>query len=77
MTDDMLRVAASATNSKAASSWSTSIPAFIDDTWRNAWTAQARTRKRQAAVKANYKSPSGKAVPNTVSDKIDREIDTQ
>jgi membrane dipeptidase len=50
------------------------FPAFIDEKWREAWTALAPERKKaQQAVEAAYKS-KGLPVPYNVSDKIDREF---
>jgi membrane dipeptidase len=50
------------------------FPAFIDEKWREAWTALAPERKKaQQAMEAAYKS-KGLPVPYNVSDKIDREF---
>lgn len=50
------------------------FPAFIDEKWREAWTAQAPERKKaQQAMEADYKS-RGLPVPYNASDKIDREF---
>ena len=50
------------------------FPAFIDEKWREAWTAQAPERKKaQQAMEADYKS-KGLPVPYNASDKIDREF---
>ena len=50
------------------------FPAFIDEKWREAWTAQAPERKKaQQAMEADYKS-KGLPVPFNASDKIDREF---
>jgi membrane dipeptidase len=50
------------------------FPAFIDEKWREAWTAQAPERKKaQQAMEADYKSKS-LPVPYNASDKIDREF---
>jgi membrane dipeptidase len=50
------------------------FPAFIDEKWREAWTALAPERKKaQQAMEATYKS-RGLPVPYNVSDKIDREF---
>ena len=50
------------------------FPAFIDEKWREAWTAQAPERKKaQQAMEAEYKA-KGLPVPYNASDKIDREF---
>jgi membrane dipeptidase len=50
------------------------FPAFIDESWRKAWSAQAPERKRaQEAMEADYKS-KGLPVPYNASNKIDREF---
>jgi membrane dipeptidase len=50
------------------------FPAFIDEKWRQAWSAQAPERKKaQQAMEAGYKS-KGLPVPYNASDKIDREF---
>ena len=50
------------------------FPAFIDESWRQAWAAQSpERRKAQDALAAEYKA-KGLPVPYTASDKIDREF---
>jgi membrane dipeptidase len=50
------------------------FPAFIDETWREAWNACAPERKQaQQAMEAGYKS-KGLPVPYSASNKIDREF---
>jgi membrane dipeptidase len=50
------------------------FPAFIDEAWRQAWSAQAPERKKaQEAMEADYKS-KGLPVPYNASNKIDREF---
>jgi membrane dipeptidase len=50
------------------------FPAFIDEKWRQAWTAQKPERKKaQDAMEADYKA-KGLPVPYNASNKIDREF---
>ena len=50
------------------------FPAFIDENWRQAWSASSAERNRaQDALEAEYKA-KGLPVPYTASDKIDREF---
>ena len=50
------------------------FPAFIDEKWRQAWTAQKPERKKaQDAMEADYKA-KGLPVPYRASNKIDREF---
>ncbi len=50
------------------------FPAFIDEQWRLAWTAQKPERKKaQDAMEAEYKA-KGLPVPYNASNKIDREF---
>ena len=50
------------------------FPAFIDENWRQAWSASSAERnKAQDALEAEYKA-KGLPVPYTASDKIDREF---
>ena len=50
------------------------FPAFIDEKWRQAWTAQKPERKKaQDAMEADYKA-KGLPVPYKASNKIDREF---
>jgi len=50
------------------------FPAFIDEKWRQAWTAQKPERKNaQDAMEADYKA-KGLPVPYNASNKIDREF---
>jgi membrane dipeptidase len=50
------------------------FPAFIDEKWRQAWTAQKRERKKvHDVMEANYKG-KGLPVPYNASNKIDREF---
>jgi membrane dipeptidase len=50
------------------------FPAFIDESWRNAWNAQKKERRQaQDMIEAPYKA-SGLAMPFHASDKIDREF---
>ena len=70
MTDDML-LAMKKNNGVVMVNF---FPAFIDEQWRHAWTAQRPERKKaQDALEAEYKS-KGLPVPYTASDKIDREF---
>ncbi len=70
MTDEMLQAVAK-NNGVVMVNF---FPAFIDENWRKAWTAQAPERKKaQDALEAEYKA-KGLAVPYTASDKIDREF---
>jgi len=50
------------------------FPAFIDENWRQAWSASSPERNQaQDALEAEYKA-KGLPVPYTASDKIDREF---
>jgi membrane dipeptidase len=50
------------------------FPAFIDEKWRQAWTAQKPERKKaQDTMEADYKA-KGLPVPYNASNKIDREF---
>lgn len=70
MTDDMLRAMAK-NNGVVMVNF---FPAFIDENWRKAWSAQSEDRKKaQAAMEAHYKA-EGLPVPFNASDKIDREF---
>ena len=70
MTDEMLQAVAK-NNGVVMVNF---FPAFIDEHWRQAWSAQAPERKKaQEALAAEYKA-KGLPVPYTASDKIDREF---
>jgi membrane dipeptidase len=70
MTDEMLQAVAK-NNGVVMVNF---FPAFIDENWRLAWSAQAPERKKaQDALAAEYKA-KGLPVPYTASDKIDREF---
>ncbi len=50
------------------------FPAFIDDTWRQAWEATRPQRQSAQAVAAAPYRTAGIPVPFSISDKIDREF---
>lgn len=70
MTDDMLRAVAKNNGVVMVNLF----PAFIDESWRQAWNAQKPERqKAQDKLEAEYKA-KGLPVPYEASDKIDREF---
>lgn len=70
MTDDMLRAMAKNNGVVMVNFY----PAFIDESWRNAWNAQRPERQKVHEMMAAPYKAKGEAVPFSVSDQVDRQF---